>query len=143
MEDIIEQLRACNQPVAVPLELPEEDLLVEIEEQLYMAIPGDMRTFLLEVSDVIYGALEPVTVADERSHTFLPEVAAQAWDQGMPRHMLPVCAYQQGYYCIDPDGKVQFWDGLDFSADDSGESEWDSIWHWAEQVWLNDSTGSH
>lgn len=136
MEDIIEQLRDCNEPVAVPLELPDEDLLVDIEEQLYMSIPTDMRTYLLEASDVIYGSLEPVTVTDERSHTFLPDVAAQAWDQGMPRHLLPVCAYRNGYYCIDPDGKVQYWDGQVIASDDSGESEWDSIWHWVQAVWL-------
>lgn len=136
MEDIIEQLRDCNEPVAVPLELPDEDLLVEIEEQLYMSIPTDMRTYLLEASDVIFGSLEPVTVTDERSHTFLPDVAAQAWDQGMPRHLLPVCAYLSGYYCIDPDGKVQYWDGQDIESDESGESEWDTIWHWVQEVWL-------
>ena len=31
MEEIIEQLREANEPVPVPLELPDEDLLVEIE----------------------------------------------------------------------------------------------------------------
>ena len=136
MEDIIEQLRECNEPVSVTLELPDEDLLVEIEEQLYMSIPADMRVYLLEVSDVVYGALEPVTVTDERSHTFLPDVAAQAWNVGMPRHLLPVCAYGEGFYCIDPDGKVQYWDGHDLGPDANGESEWDSIWHWVQQVWL-------
>ena len=34
MEEIIEELREKNEPVPVPLELPEEDQLVEIEEQL-------------------------------------------------------------------------------------------------------------
>lgn len=136
MEDIIEQLREANEPVAVPLELPEEDLLVEIEEQLYMSIPSDMRVYLLEASDVVYGSLEPVTVTDERSHTFLPDVAAQAWDLGMPRHLLPVCACQEGFYCIDPDGKVEYWNGQELGEDTSGEAEWDSIWHWVQHVWL-------
>ncbi|MBD4391850.1 SMI1/KNR4 family protein, partial [Xanthomonas citri pv. citri] len=34
MEDVIEKLRELNEPVPVPLELPEEELLVEIEEEL-------------------------------------------------------------------------------------------------------------
>ena len=34
MEEVIEQLRELNEPVPVPLELPEEELLVEIEEQI-------------------------------------------------------------------------------------------------------------
>ena len=36
MEEIIEQLREANEPVPVPLELPDEDQIVEIEEQLFM-----------------------------------------------------------------------------------------------------------
>ena len=34
---------------------------------------------------VVYGSLEPVTVTDPQSHTYLPEVAANAWDAGVDR----------------------------------------------------------
>ena len=78
MEEVIEQLRELNEPVPVPLELPDEELLVEIEEQLLINLPFELREFLLKVSDVVYGHLEPVTVTDQQSHTFLPEVAAVA-----------------------------------------------------------------
>ena len=78
MEEIIEQLREANEPVPVPLELPDEDLLVEIEEQLFIDIPFVFKEFLLTVSDVVYGSLEPVTVTDPQSHTYLPDVAANA-----------------------------------------------------------------
>ena len=64
MEEIIEQLREANEPVPVPLELPDEDQIVEIEEQLFIDIPFVFREFLLTVSDVVYGSLEPVTVTD-------------------------------------------------------------------------------
>ncbi|MCF3989547.1 SMI1/KNR4 family protein, partial [Pseudomonas aeruginosa] len=40
MEDVIEKLRELNEPVPVPLELPEEELLVEIEEELLIGIPA-------------------------------------------------------------------------------------------------------
>jgi hypothetical protein len=83
MDDVIDMLRERNEPVPVPLELPDEDLLVEIEEQLYVALPDDLRAFLLTVSDVVCGRLEPVTVTDPNSHTFLPEVAAVAWSLGL------------------------------------------------------------
>ena len=39
MEEVIEQLRELNEPVPVPLELPDDDLLVEIEEQLLINLP--------------------------------------------------------------------------------------------------------
>ena len=39
MEEVIEQLREANEPVPVPLELPDEDQLVEVEEQLFINIP--------------------------------------------------------------------------------------------------------
>ena len=55
MEEVIEQLRELNEPVPVPLELPDDDLLVEIEEQLLINLPFGLREFLLQVSDVIYG----------------------------------------------------------------------------------------
>src|SRR5690606_17013574 len=109
MEDVIDMLRERNEPVPVPLELPDEDLLVEIEEQLYLSLPTDYREFLLTVSDVVLGTLEPATVTDPRSHTYLPDMAAQAWDQGLPRHYIPVCAADDGYYCIAEEGQVYYW----------------------------------
>ena len=104
MEEIIEQLREANEPVPVPLELPDEDLLVEIEEQLFIDIPFVFREFLLTVSDVVYGSLEPVTVTDPQSHTYLPDVAANAWDAGVDRSMIPICQDGDDYYLVEEDG---------------------------------------
>ncbi|MDX1492258.1 MAG: SMI1/KNR4 family protein [Pseudohongiellaceae bacterium] len=131
MEDIIDLLQEANEPVPVPLELPDEDLLVVIEEELLLSLPDDLRVFLLNVSDVVYGSIEPVTVTDPASHTYLPEMAAIAWSLGMPRHLLPICESNGAYYCIDPDGGVGLWDGQM-----SDEDAWESIWHWCREVWL-------
>jgi hypothetical protein len=133
MKEILEQLRAHHQPVPVPLELPDEDRLVEVEEELLMAIPPDLRQFLLHGSDVVYGSLEPVTAADPFSHTYLPEVAAQAWDEGLPRYLLPICEAGEGYYCIDPDGEVALWRDGDLTGD-----TWSDFWQWVREVWLAD-----
>lgn len=133
MEEVIEQLRELNEPVPVPLELPDEELLVEIEEQLLINLPFELREFLLKVSDVVYGHLEPVTVTDPQSHTFLPEVAAVAWDLGVPRDLASLCQDGRDYYVVDGEGEVLLWDG------DEGEltdESWDSVWHWARDVWL-------
>jgi hypothetical protein len=39
VKEVINKLREANEPVPVPLELPDEDLLVEIEEMLSIDIP--------------------------------------------------------------------------------------------------------
>ena len=131
MEDVIQQLQERAQETLIPLELPDMDQLVEVEEQLYISLPHDFREFLLEASDLVVGSLEPVTATDPQSHTFLPEVAAQAWDLGLPRDLLPVCEANGGYFAIADSGTVTFWrDG------ETDERDWASIWYWAREVWL-------
>ncbi|MFM2486822.1 SMI1/KNR4 family protein [Celerinatantimonas yamalensis] len=134
MDDYIDQIRAAHQPAAYPKSLPNDEQIVQVEEQVYMPMPSDLRAFLLTVSDVICGSLEPVTAADPFEHTYLPEVAALAWDHGMPRFLLPICAFDQGYYYIDPDGGVGRWLEGD---EEEGEIEWPNLWEWAIAVWIN------
>lgn len=134
IEEIVDQLHALNEPVPVPLELPDEDLLVEIEEQLLIGIPCELRQFLLYASDVVYGHLEPVTVTDPQSHTFLPEVAANAWDAGVPRHLVPLCQDGLDYYLVDMESQVLHWDGRTETLNE--EDGWDSVWHWVLDVWM-------
>ncbi|MBB3103130.1 SMI1/KNR4 family protein [Azomonas macrocytogenes] len=133
MEEIIEQLRELNEPVPVPLELPDDDLLVAIEEELLINLPFELREFLLKVSDVVYGRLEPVTVTDPQSHTYLPEVAANAWDAGVPRDLLPICQDGEDYYVVDIENQVLLWSGDEENLTDK---VWDSVWHWVRDVWL-------
>jgi len=132
MNEIVEQLQAVNQDRFASIELPDEDDLVEIQEQLLIHLPADFKDYLLNVSNVVYGHLCPVTVTDEYASSHLPEVAASAWDQGMPRHLLPICPDRDGYYTISPEGEVGFWSPYDPES----EEHWDSIWDWCEQVWL-------
>ncbi|MBC6905695.1 SMI1/KNR4 family protein [Saccharophagus sp. K07] len=131
MEELITTLRESAEDVPVPLDLPTEDDLINVEEQLFLTLPAEYREFLLSVSDLVLGTLEPATAADPHSHTYIPELAAEAWDRGLPRHLIPVCRFKEGFYCIDPDGLVGYWASGKF-----GEQEWDSIWEWAEDVWL-------
>lgn len=131
MDELIDQLREKNEPIPVPLELPDNDQLLDVEEQLLLSLPGEYREFLLTVGDVVYGSLEPATAADPQSHTYLPELAALAWDQGLSRELIPICEVANGYYCIDQDGKVLLWVDGDFA-----EGDWESIWYWVRDVWL-------
>lgn len=139
MDDVIDLLHELSEDVPVPLELPDDDLLVEIEEQLLLPLPDDLRVYLLEASDVVYGTLEPVTASDPRSHTFLPEVAAQAWNDGLPRHLIPICQAGDAYYCIREDGEVLYWNGQKLGKNPDGIKQWPNLWEWIRDVWLRDA----
>ena len=132
MEDILDLLRERNEEVPMPLDLPDDDDLITVQEQILIHLPDDYRIFLKEVSDVICGSIEPATVTDENSHTYLPEITATAWDLGMPRELIAICEVAEGYYCIEQDGNVLFWS----RAGDLTDDEWPTIWHWARDVWL-------
>lgn len=133
MQDIIDALRANNQATAFPLALPDDDDLLDVEESILLPLPRDYKHFLLTVSDVIVGKLEPATAADPSSHTYLVELTSQAWDEGLPRDLIPVCYHEGAYYCIDQEGRIGCWQQGSFS-----DSEWDSIWQWARDVWLGE-----
>lgn len=131
MQEMIDELHEVAEQVPVPLELPEHDQVVDAQEQILMPLPFDFREFLMEASDVVYGTLEPVTVADSSSHTYLPEVTATAWSLGLPREMIALCESREGYYCVAQDGEIKLW------RDDDYDSEtWENIWYWVRDVWL-------
>lgn len=131
MEDVVDQLRESAIPTAAYLELPTEDDLVLIEEEILLPIPRAVKSFLLQVSDVIYGSLEPVTAADPGSHTHLPEVTANAWANGLPREYMVLCQAREDYYCVSADGEILFWQDGELT-----DETWEDVWDWAENVWL-------
>ncbi len=131
MHDIIEQLQERSETVPVPLELPTFEQLVEVEEQILISLPRELKEYLLYASDVIYGTIEPVTASDPYSHTYLPEVTCYAWSIGMPRDMIAICQQDDAFYCIDQDGQVHFWKNGGFT-----DIYWESFWEWVEEIWL-------
>jgi hypothetical protein len=132
MESVIEELRACNENVPVPLELPDMDDIINAEEQILLSLDAEFRQYMLTVSDVIYGKLEPVTVADPNSHTYLPEVAAMAWSLGVSRELIPLCEDRGMYYCTNEIGEVVLWKDGELTDDEP----WADVWQWIEGVWL-------
>jgi len=132
MEDVLLHLRENSVRVVIPLETPTEDQIIEAEEEILIPIPAEMREFMMKTGDIIYGTLEPVTVADPQSHTFLPEVAANAWADGVPREFIPICVSDDKYYVISQEGEILLWS---LETEDA-EDEWSSIWHWAKDVWM-------
>ena len=133
MERVIKELRDSCEEVPVPLELPDMDDIVAVEEQILVGLDFEFKQFLLTVSDVIFGPLEPVTVTDPNSHTYLPEVASVAWSLGVPRDLIPLCEDRGSYHCANEDGEIVLW--KDGAVTD--EEPWRDVWQWAEHVWLN------
>jgi len=131
MEEIVDRIRGSAIASASCLELPSHDDLVLVEEELLLPIPNEFRNFLLQVSDVLIGRLEPVTVADPGAHTHLPEVTANAWANDLPRDLMVVCQDGEDYYCITQDGEIQLWQEGEIT-----DQVWMDIWLWAEDVWL-------
>lgn len=131
MDDIINELQAAAEEVPVPLDLPTDEDLLNVEEALFLPLPRDYREFLMEVSDLVLGSLEPATASDPSAHTYLPELAASCWAHGLPRYLIPICVTGRTVYAITPEGEVQSWLGKQ-----QQDPVWETVWDWAEQVWL-------
>jgi len=134
MQDILEYLEENAVETAFGLELPTEDRLVDVEEELLMPLPREYRHYLQHHSDHIYGSLEPCTAADPHSHTDIVDVTSNCWEQGMPRTHICVCDDQDGAWAIDQDGSIAWWLRGTDEIDDSKTHE--SWWHWVRDVWL-------
>lgn len=132
LDDAFHELRQRNRPVPRPLRLPTAAEVAEAERRLALSFPSDFRRYLLEASDVICGALEPVTITRPESHTDLFKVVESAWDgYGVPRDLLPVCEDNADFYCMNPAGEVVFWSHNGWASE-----KWSSLADWIEQVWL-------
>ncbi|MCV6615044.1 MAG: SMI1/KNR4 family protein [Cellvibrionaceae bacterium] len=131
-QEVLEALQEQAEDLPVPLGLPEHDELVDIEEALLLPIPPIYREFLLHASDLVLGSLEPAVAADPGAHNYLAELAAEAWERGLPRELLAFCQANGGYYVLTQEDEVQFWSeaGLE-------EEVAEHIWFWARDIWAS------
>jgi hypothetical protein len=132
LEEILGALQAAAISQTVELDLPDEDDLVEIEEELLLPMPSSLKEFLLTASNLVIGSLEPVTVCDRHAHTHLPEVTAEAWSNGLPRDLMVLCQVGMGCYCVNQEGEVLLWQDGEIDED----HQWQDVWQWAYEVWL-------
>ncbi|WP_096084929.1 SMI1/KNR4 family protein [Agaribacterium haliotis] len=132
MNEIAETLRERAEDCAFGLELPELEAVVEAQEELLIHIPPIFRDYLLSCSDIIYGHVEPVTIADASSHTHLPELAAELWQLGLPRELIPLCRCGAQVYAVAQDDVVWLWR----EGEEEAEEFCDDVWHWVRDVWL-------
>lgn len=132
LDDAIRELRSRNEPVPIPTRLPSVAEVDDAERRLAVKFPADFRRYLLEVSDVVFGTIEPVTITQPDSHSDLFRVADDAWQvYGVPRNLLPVCEDNADFYCVNDANEVLFWSHNGWSPE-----KWPSLAHWIQDVWL-------
>lgn len=132
LEEAIRDLRAHNEEVPLPLRLPSAEDVDEVERQLNRQLPSDFRRYLLEASDIVFGAIEPVTITRPASHTDLIKVVAQALHYGVPGELIPICEFNSDFYCINSANEVVYWSHNGWDV-----RRWPSLAHWIRDVWLD------
>lgn len=131
------ELRQLNEDVPKPLRLPTEHEVALAESRLGVSFDPEFRRYLLELSDVVFGPIEPVTLAAPESHTHLDTVAHHAWsDWGVPGCFIPLCHDNADFYCVSKEGAVVFWSHD--MRDVTGE-QWPSVKQWIKDVWIEET----
>lgn len=131
MQDVIANLRLLNEPVPSPLTRPTLDDVARVEGILKRKLPDDFVALQLGAGDVVYGHYEPTTLAPDSGHTYIVQVAQDAWQSGVPKSHLPICEDNGDYFCLTEDGKVVYW-----SHDGVSIESWPSLECWVQEVWL-------
>lgn len=81
---------------------------------------------------MVFDVLEPCTVIPGSGHTSLVEVVKSARDAGVPAELIPICADNGDYYCIDKEGKMIYW-----SHNGPTDESWPNLATWIKNVWIN------
>ncbi len=129
LDEAIRELRRLDEPVPHPLRRPTEAEVRDAERRCGATFHRDLRQYLMEASDITYGALEPVTI--DGGHTAIDSVVARARDLGVPDGLVPICEDNGDFYCLTEDGKVAFW-----SHDGATDEQWPDLATWIREVWI-------
>ena len=132
LDDVITELRHLNEAVPRPRSLPTEADMRELEHDLGLRLHEDLRRYLLEASDVVFGTKEPVTVGTG-GYTDLAAVLRHATESGVPDDLIPVCEDNGDFYCVAPSGEVVFW-----SHNGTSDEGWANLATWIHEVWINE-----
>lgn len=138
LSEAIAALRERNETVPIPARLPTPEEVDAAEAQLKVHFHPDYRRFLLEASDVVFGALEPAQVTPDAGRLSLVDVTRDAHElMELPRGLLPICEDNGDYYCMRASGKsaeVIYW-----SHDGATDERWPTLAAWIEEVWIGES----
>jgi hypothetical protein len=134
LDQVLRRLRSLNEPVPKPMRLPTAAEVEAIERRLGVRFHPDYARYLLQASDIVFGAKEPATIMDPDSHTDLAKVCKAAWEgYGVPRDLIPICEDNADLYCMNAAGEVLFW-----SHDDASHEKWPNLATWINEVWIEE-----
>jgi hypothetical protein len=106
-----------------------------VERELGLLFHQDFRRYLLEISDVVFGTIEPVTINNSGLHTNLVTVTEDGWSYSiLPASYAPIRDSKSDLYCVTPDGEVVFW-----PHDGTSDESWPNLAAWIEDVWIGES----
>ena len=134
LDDAFQELRLAHQSPPKPSVIPTFDDLETIEAELSVSLHSDLRRYLLEVSYVFVGTLQPATASNSSWSTHLTRVVENGREYGVPRELLPFCEDNADFYCLDSEGKVIFW-----SHNGVVDETWPSMAIWIRDVWIAES----
>lgn len=131
LRDAIAALRRLNTPVPRPRRLPTESEVLIAETNVGVPFHSDLRRYLLEASDVIYGTYEPITITG--GHTAIETVVQSARELGLPPDLLPICEDNANFFCITSTGEIVYW-----SHDGVTDERWSNLASWISEVWIGE-----
>lgn len=129
LNEAIARLRRLSTPVPRPRRLPTESEVRDAETNLGVSFHPDLRRYLLEASDVVYGTHEPVTISG--GHTAIETVVHSARELGVPDGLLPICDDNADYFCITANGDIVYW-----SHNGATNETWPNLATWITDVWI-------
>lgn len=133
LDQAFEELRNRNEEVPIPSKPPKDSDVAVMEKQLGVVFHPDYRRFLKEASHIVYGPIEPATIMEPDSHTYLPKVVSSAKAYGVPNDLFPFCEDNADFYCLDATGAVIYWSHNGWDA-----TRYQNLADWIEDVWLYD-----
>ncbi len=108
LSDVLSELRNRTQTVPKPPTLPTTEQVDLIEDALGASLPPDLRNYLLNASDVVFGALEPATAVNPTWQTYLLNIVDTGRAYGVPDELLPFCEDNGDFYCFDMNERIVF-----------------------------------
>lgn len=133
IQDVIEIINKLDDPMKRKNKLPDDNILEKYENSIGLKFPDDYKLFLKTVSNSFIGFISPFTLNDEMNESYNDLIRGfkDARNIGIPNNFIPICEDNGDYYCLTPDGSVQFW-----SHNGDSNEKWPDLATWAKEVWL-------
>ncbi|MFH1807025.1 MAG: SMI1/KNR4 family protein [Pseudomonadota bacterium] len=131
--EVIKLINQADDPAGRRQPLPDDSLIEKYEQQTGIVFPEDYKIFLKSISNAFVGFMSPFVLNEDLSKGYGDLVLGlrDARKVGVPDDWLPICEDNGNYYCLAPDGSVQFWD-----HNGSSNETWPDLATWAKEVWL-------